>query len=1288
VSALAVVPAPAHASTIIYRTDAELIALSERVVHARVLRQRTERPNEGGTIYTVTTLAVLEDLTGRDGDIVEVWELGGVYNGEFLYVGGAVQYVPGSEVLVALERGPRGLRSVAMGFSKFDVVPAGPGRGRLVRNMAETMVVGGPAVPVQRTMSEFRVLAEMVTGRRSRVAPQLALEGEGVEVSQGFTTLSNLRWVEADSGVAVGWYRNTAAPAPVAPEDDTPDVLVALEAWTDPSSASIILSYEGTTNQTSPKGPWSGLSSSGVGVINYEDPNGEISGSTLAIGGGSGFEGCGGEFNGETWNCFTRGYVIFQNAADLSASFKQSLNFRRVLQHEIGHAIGLGHSAEGTANIMHASCCASATPVPPALGPDDLAGLEFIYPVTPPSTCTYTLNPTSASITNSAQTLNISVLTESDCGWTVSTSTDWLTIESSTSNTGGGTVTYSASANAGPARPGLLIVAGMTFNVTQAIGAPTVTAVNPSSGSQNGGTSITVTGTNFVNVTGVTVGGSAATSVTTVSTTSVIAVTPAGTLGPKTVSVTASAGTGSLASGFNYTCGFTLSPTSATAPAGGATGSTVSVTTPSGCAWTAVSNDSFVTVTAGASGSGNGTVTYSVSAMPGSLQGRTGTITIGGQTFTVIQGDLPTMALDRTSLNFGAATTGAAFTATTQPQIVRLTQSHAGAVTWTVTSNRSWLTVAPSSGSGAAVLSVGVTFHNSAPVGSTDTGSLTLTFSGAANNPGPVTVNLRTYVGETSPPVGAFETPLDGTTGISGSIAVTGWALDDLEVTRVRILRDPVAGEGGSLIFIANATFVEGARGDLIPLFPTTPRNTRGGWGYLLLTNFLPNQGNGTFTLHAYADDTEGHSTLLGSKTITVDNANATKPFGAIDTPDQGDTIVGASYLNWGWVLAPGTRRADPPGGGTVTVYIDGLAVGSPFGWTRRSDITALFPGYGGLDTAVGRFSFNPSLLSDGVHTIAWVVTDNMGGADGVGSRFFSVSGGVSGSVTESVLGRSVLGGSVQGETEGAGTTSAGSLSSVSLAEEVAAAPVDTRPIHGRRGFAEHTPLREIGVDATGRAVIHGEELDRFEIAGRETPDINVGPTTVRWSGHMRVGEHLGPLPIGSRLDETTGAFTWMPGVGFVGSYDLVFVRWQGGRAVARQDVRFVLHPKGSNRVGPQVMIDTPAWGVEFGFGQSILVAGWAIDLDDTVGTGVSTVHVWAYPVTDAGHDAPIFLGVAAYGGQRPDVGAIFGERFTASAYDLLVPPLPPGAYDIAVFAWSTARSEFVPAKVVRVTVR
>jgi hypothetical protein len=76
---------------------------------------------------------------------------------------------------------------------------------------------------------------------------------------------------------------------------------------------------------------------------------------------------------------------------------------------------------------------------------------------------------------------------------------------------------------------------------------------------------------------------------------------------------------------------------------------------------------------------------------------------------------------------------------------------------------------------------------------------------------------------------------------------------------------------------------------------------------------------------------------------------------------------------------------------------------------------------------------------------------------------------------------------------------------------------------------------------------------------------------------------------------------------------------------------------------------------------------------------------VWAYPLT--GGD-PIFVGSTAYGGARPDVAALFGDRFRDSGYGLTVSGLTPGNYDLAVFAWSTAQNTFVPAKVVRVTVR
>ncbi len=83
------------------------------------------------------------------------------------------------------------------------------------------------------------------------------------------------------------------------------------------------------------------------------------------------------------------------------------------------------------------------------------------------------------------------------------------------------------------------------------------------------------------------------------------------------------------------TCTFSINPTSASVAAGGATGS-VSVSATAGCTWSAVSNASFITITAGASGTGNGTVSYSVASNTASTS-RTGTLTIAGQTFTVTQ---------------------------------------------------------------------------------------------------------------------------------------------------------------------------------------------------------------------------------------------------------------------------------------------------------------------------------------------------------------------------------------------------------------------------------------------------------------------------------------------------------------------------------------------------------------------------------------------------------------------------------------------------------------------------
>jgi hypothetical protein len=81
-----------------------------------------------------------------------------------------------------------------------------------------------------------------------------------------------------------------------------------------------------------------------------------------------------------------------------------------------------------------------------------------------------------------------------------------------------------------------------------------------------------------------------------------------------------------------------ISPTIAQLMPNAQSGS-IGVTGASGCTWTAtvtsVANPQWLTVTSGASGNGNGTVGYSVTANSGAT--RTGVITIGGRTFTARQ---------------------------------------------------------------------------------------------------------------------------------------------------------------------------------------------------------------------------------------------------------------------------------------------------------------------------------------------------------------------------------------------------------------------------------------------------------------------------------------------------------------------------------------------------------------------------------------------------------------------------------------------------------------------------
>ncbi len=114
------------------------------------------------------------------------------------------------------------------------------------------------------------------------------------------------------------------------------------------------------------------------------------------------------------------------------------------------------------------------------------------------------------------------------------------------------------------------------------------------------------------------------------------------------------------------TCTYSLSPTSQSVPLT-ITSGTLSVTSPSSCAWTAISNVEWIAITSGSSGSGNGTVAYSVASNTNGSP-RTGTLTIGGQTFTVAQEGMAvpacTLTASASTINLDASVT---LTATCSP---------------------------------------------------------------------------------------------------------------------------------------------------------------------------------------------------------------------------------------------------------------------------------------------------------------------------------------------------------------------------------------------------------------------------------------------------------------------------------------------------------------------------------------------------------------------------------------------------------------------------------------------
>jgi parallel beta-helix repeat protein len=501
-----------------------------------------------------------------------------------------------------------------------------------------------------------------------------------------------------------------------------------------------------------------------------------------------------------------------------------------------------------------------------------------------------------------------------------------------------------------------------------------------------------------------------------------------------------------------------------------------------------------------------------------------------------------TISLSRSRLSFGATSRGAR----TQSQSIIISFPGNVGLNWTATAQQPWIIISQTSGAGPTMINVGV--DPSGLTSGTFPGQIAVVAPGASNSPRVINIDLTIYtLDSVKKPFGHLDTPQNGST-VSGSVPVTGWALDDIGVENVKIYRDPVGddqpGDSG-LVYIGEATFVEGARPDIEQIYSSHPMNYRAGWGLMVLTNGLPNQGNGTFVLHAKAVNKAGMQIELGTKTIICDNAHATKPFGAIDTPVQGGMISGNLFVNFGWVLTP-LPNMIPIDGSTLTVWIDGKLIGQPVYNNYRADIAAAFPGYANSNGAVGYFNFDTTTYANGVHTIGWSAKDSAGNAEGIGSRFISIYN---------------SGGTVSNKNDGFFSLAGNESDSVSLAE-LANIPNDAfSPMLVKNGFDAMTGTMYMYPEMDGAVRLKIHEVERLEILLDGQATKNGGE---QYCGYLLSGNDMRSLPIGSTLDPINGVFTWQPGPGFLGEYKLVFVK-KGTDRMLKKVLNVLIQPKFSH---------------------------------------------------------------------------------------------------------------------------